>query len=174
MGLVENKPEKGTILEKETEYIDYIRTHVRNVQKAFEIFGEELCEKLGANYEAVQYNIEHHDDSKYEVEEFFPYRRKFYPASNETPNESEFDYAWLNHIHENKHHPEYWIIADSDNKPKVLDMSPECIVEMICDWQSFYYIGKGSAIEYYSKNRKEGLLSPKTRELLELALKVLE
>lgn len=161
---------------KEKEYLDYIQTHVYNVKRAFYDYGKDLCKTVGADWEQVQSMIEKHDSSKYGIEEFSQYRKKWHPYEGEefTPEDRlEYDKAWCHHINNNPHHPEYWIVPEYPNN-KVLDMPPECLVEMICDWQSFNYIGRGNAYDfYYNKDKKEGLMSQKTRELLEAGLEII-
>lgn len=157
---------------KNIEYERYISTHVSNVQKAFKEHGKELCELLDANYDFVYSRLLRHDESKTSCTEFLPYRMKFYPVNGETVSEQVFNRAWLHHIHNNDHHPEHWIIPTAKGNT-VLDMPVECIVEMLCDWQSFKYAGKGNAYDFYYKvDKKEGLLSDRTRRLVELALEV--
>ena len=173
MGFLNNK---GNQFNKEREYIDYIHTHVNNVKRAFREYGTEICKAIDANWDQVRQNIENHDESKFENEEFIQYRKKWHPYDGEefTPEDRvEYDRAWCHHINNNPHHPEYWIIPESPVY-KVLDMPPEYIVEMICDWQSFDYIGRGNARDYYYyTHHKDGLLSPKTRELLEIGLEII-
>lgn len=162
--------------DKEQEYLNYIYAHVNNVKRAFYDYGVELCKTIGADWEKVQTNIESHDHSKFEDEEFTQYRKKWHPYEGEefTPEDRvEYDRAWCHHINNSPHHPEYWIVPECPTN-KVLDMPPEYIVEMLCDWQSFDYIGRGNAYNfYYNKDRKDGLMSDNTRKLLEAGLEVI-
>lgn len=173
MGFLDGKENR---LNKEREYIGYIHTHVKNVKAVFRKYGTEICKAIGADWDQVRQNIETHDESKFENEEFTQYRKKWHTCEGErfTPEDRlEYDKAWCHHINNNPHHPEYWIIAEFPVN-KVLDMPPEYIVEMICDWQSFDYLGRGNALDYYyKKDNKEGLMSPKTRELLEIGLEII-
>lgn len=154
------------------EYERYIKNHVSNVQRAFRSYGVDLCRILDANFDHIYSRLLKHDDSKTSCEEFTAYRIKFYPIAGESISEQDFNRAWLHHIHNNDHHPEHWIIPTAKGNT-ILDMPVECIVEMLCDWQSFKYAGKGNAYDFYYKvDKKEGLLSDKTRRLVELALEV--
>lgn len=175
----DSDPSSG-YMDKMNEYRNYIDTHISKVIKGFERYGEQLCECLGADYNAVSVNIELHDDSKTDIEEFDPYRRKFYRADGEEFTEEDelnFQRAWLHHIHYNPHHPEHWILTGTDDGiDKVFDMPPEYIVEMLLDWDTFKKDGKNGAYDYYfvQGNKKEGLLSDKTRELVERGLQILK
>jgi len=169
--------------EKRSLYLDYIMNHRNKVKKAYFKYAKELCEAVGVDMEKVDLIITLHDNSKFSNAEFAPYVHKFYPVvpiEEQTEEikikiETEFNRAWLHHIHYNPHHPEYWILFDGHNT-NILDMPSEYIVEMLCDWQSFAKEdGSGGAYDfYYKKDNKEGLLSDKTRELVEKGLEVLK
>lgn len=153
-------------------YEQYIHKHIKNVHQAFKEYGTELCAILNADKDTVQYLVEQHDKSKFTLTEFDAYRAKFYPIHGERVDEVEFAKAWLHHIHHNMHHPEYWSIVKIPRND-ILSMPPIYIAEMLCDWQSFKYGGKGSAYDfYYNIDNKTGLLSDKTRELVEKALEI--
>lgn len=170
----------STNQESVDKYNMYIKNHVNKVISGFQVYGEELCESCGADYATVRRNICMHDDSKHNDEEFYAYMNKFYPSREYTEEErakveTEFNRAWLFHIHNNPHHPEYWIIPKNDGNT-VVKMPPEYIVEMILDWDSFRQDdGTGGAYSYYyTKDNKEGLLHPNTRELLEKSLEIVK
>lgn len=155
------------------EYGNYIKTHIQMVNRAFDEYGKDLCHELGVSHNVVQNIIDKHDLSKFGSDEFTGYRTKFYPVEGEVIPEEDFDLAWLHHIRNNKYHPEYWIIPDAKGN-KILEMPREYIVEMICDWQSFSYIGKvGAYTFYHTIDNKEGLLHPNTRILVEKGLDVI-
>lgn len=157
---------------KDTEYEDYIRTHISNVTRAFEKYGQAMCRLLGADCNFVQMKILSHDATKMSCLEFTAYRIKFYPNPGESISQKDFDRAWLHHINNNDHHPEHWIIPTASGNT-IVDMPVECIVEMLCDWQSFSYAGKGNAYDFYYKvDRKEGLLSDITRKHVEMCLEL--
>lgn len=175
--------------EQSIEYIKYINTHVENVKRAFYEYGLKLCEVVGADYNVVFDNIEKHDKSKYSEKEFIGYRDYFYPDPKKLCDEDDdaqkavliaFRSAWLHHIHNNPHHPEYWNMVTGHGDNKILDMPPEYIVEMICDWQSFAYKddSAGDAYTYFNKDnvRKEkcALMTENTIKLVEAGLEVLK
>lgn len=170
--------------EQSAEYMEYIAIHIANVKRAFDKYGHDLCEAIGANYDTVAGYIEDHDKSKYSDEEFIGYRDYFYPDPKDKRSEevikTAFHMAWLHHIHNNPHHPEYWNIPtgakSSTEQPymKLIDMPPEHIVVMLCDWQSFSYIGKGNAYSYFYEEKnytdKVSLMSSNTIELVKKGL----
>lgn len=176
----EEKSENQLRVEKEREYIDYIRKHKANVIKAFDemtsdsylndVYNSDIVNALNE----LKYIIEEHDDSKFSDEEFDAYRANFYPVNDQEKedNEDAFKLAWEHHYKVNDHHPEHWIIDGIAH-----DMSLRAILEMICDWQSFYYIGKGGAQEYWNKikgsNDKESKgITSNTAEQIERILKL--
>lgn len=67
-----------------------------------------------------------HDFSKFTPKEFFSYRKR-YELGN-CPKE-EWDMAWLNHIHHNPHHWQYWIL---NGRP--LSIPNKYLYEMVVDW----------------------------------------
>lgn len=165
------------------KYKEYIANHVTKVHNRFLTYGRELCDVCGADYDTVRNNISIHDNSKFSEQEFFAYTNKFYPNREYTEVEKkevekEFNLAWLHHIHNNPHHPEHWILTGTKSGiDEVFEMPPEFIVEMILDWDAFKKEdGTNGAYEYYFKNnnKKQGLLHPNTREILEKGLQVVK
>lgn len=170
-----------TKLKKEREYKAYLDTHISNVKRAFE-------EMVANNYLNNTYNgdiklgldelkfvIDGHDQSKYSDEEFDAYRRYFYPISEDEKNDAEDDFseAWKHHYTVNDHHPEHWVI---DGVPS--DMSMRAILEMICDWQSFAYLGKSNASEFWFRNpegreEKSKIMTDHTIETVERILSLI-
>ena len=65
-------------MDKVKEYRDYILEHCNNVKKAFQVYGELLCNELGLNLQDMQNQINEHDESKWSTEEFELYRMKFF------------------------------------------------------------------------------------------------
>lgn len=169
--------EEADIQAKRNEYRQYIQTHISNVMKAFEEFGEQVCEAIGADYDKVKALVLIHDESKFSEIEFEPYRQKFYPTDAEKDvmmDANEYDKAWLHHLNNNPHHPECWIIPEEGGN-KCVDMPVEYIAEMLFDWESFYYLGRGNSNSfYYEKDNKNGLLNPNTRYLVEKGLAVMK
>ena len=124
-------------LAKEKEYMDYIKTHIENVQKAYDGMCKnpklQASEPIRKALEELKLNIASHDASKYSDSEFEPYRKNFHSINDEekAENEEDFERAWEHHYTVNSHHPEYWI---HDNV--ILDMSLPAILEMLCDWKA--------------------------------------
>lgn len=132
---------KGALLQKTEEYMDYIKTHKDNVQKAWE---ELRAATVGIGIinrpnilEQMSYRIRRHDDSKYSEREFLPYRRHFYPMDGEVDDTAQYDAAWQHHYNRNDHHWQYWIDCDGDFIGYAdMDERMCACLEMICDWQA--------------------------------------
>lgn len=167
-------------VEKEREYVAYITQHKNNVLKAFDemigdtylndVYNSDIVNALNE----LKYIIEDHDNSKFSDEEFDAYRINFYPVNDQEKedNEDAFELAWKHHYENNDHHPEHWFTNGIAH-----DMSLRAILEMICDWQSFYYIGKGGAKEYWNKIKGSNdnvskFITPNTAEQIERILKL--
>lgn len=94
------------------EYLDYVERHYDNVQKAWKVI-QEKCKDMSfirdeSTFWALNYDIENHDISKLDKEEFFAYRSQFYPTKLEIPNKEEFEEAWMHHLENNDHHWQNW------------------------------------------------------------------
>ena len=168
------------IVEKEEEYMEYIKDHINNVHKAFEnmykikdkfedIDRDDISDAIESVKEKGIINI--HDESKYSDEEFDAYRRYFYSIDDKEKEESEEDFklAWKHHYENNPHHPEYWI---KDGEP--VDMKIEYIVEMACDWIAMSYDKGGTALKYLEDNReeKQKVMTENTMNILETILNI--
>lgn len=135
------------------EYASYLQMHIAGVKKAFgELtnkseyiirISEILPDINTSNLSEIADQIDHHDASKYCIDECVPYEAYFY--SEKTPAvEKAFDRAWLMHIHRNPHHWQYWILKEDDSdatgntiEVKTVEMPDNYIIEMVCDWWSF-------------------------------------
>jgi hypothetical protein len=167
------------------EYANYIYEHKQNVRKAFEWFQEkypELLNVLGIDPVAMQKQIEEHDASKTEPDEYNAYDVWFYGV-NGVKNRSaavlnDYRRAWLLHIHRNPHHWQYWILISDDPESMVtaLDMPTNYILEMICDWWSFSWKqGKLDEIFNWYDERKEHMtMSYRTIRIVELILDLIQ
>ena len=133
------------------EYMTYIDNHRERVKTAYLRFFKgklpEICEGEISDYdvlqnmdETVEKNIDKHDMSKYDDEEFYGYRIKFNPTSLEKELiqedeefaglvQEEFADAWKQHQQNNTHHPHYYFIWNNN-----LEMNMVDIIEMLCDW----------------------------------------
>lgn len=157
------------------EYKEYIVAHIVNVKRAFKDYGEELCKRLSIDPRKLEWQLEDHDRSKYSKEEFEPYRAHWHPCDDEkaevqssegNSHHSQYDNAWMHHIGCNAHHPEHWVYEDENGNLKAYPMPKYYIAEMLLDWQSFDYDGKGSAYEYWNSDKCEKPLNPTTTEII--------
>lgn len=136
------------------KYDEYIKEHKENVFKGFQWLEENLPE-LFPNEEfkaECRHQCEFsHDQSKYELDEYDAYDAYFYGGNRSFKVVSDFDRAWLLHIHRNPHHWQYWILVkdDPDEDEIILDMPDNYIIEMICDWWSFSW-KKGDLTEIFN------------------------
>ena len=156
--------------EEELEYYRYLEQHIANVGKAWkECLKPHIID--GDLIADMDFIIHIHDQSKYDDDEFSPYVKYFYGkqlTSDEVKHE--FDVAWLLHQKKNPHHWQYWVLIEDGGENKALDMPLVYILEMLCDWQSFAYIGGTSAQDWYESNKEKMILSDKTREIVEYYL----
>ena len=146
-----------------TEYSNYIVTHVENVKKAYnwlkdhKIISEELASQ-----------IDSHDLSKYSAEEYEAYDNYFYVKQTEKVK-TDFDYAWLHHIHNNPHHWQHWVLINDDDGTYALEMPKEYVIEMLSDWWAFSH-GSGNLYEifdWYKDHTKKMILHKNTKKLVE-------
>lgn len=153
------------VVEKEKQYRAYIDKHIANVQKAFDLYGHMIMEKLNeldpSQADLLECTFEtrrgDHDQSKYSPEEFGGYRARYYPVSQEESDAAidASDAAWLHHLHVNDHHPEYWVMPDDgDDGPIIMDMSHGAILEMLMDWQAMSTSPGSSPYKYWQDNKK--------------------
>lgn len=131
---------------QQLKYDIYLNLHRDNVRRAFEehflpFFEDELAPTI---IDDLKDQISHHDESKESTEEYQPYVDRFYPDGTKSEDviHNSFAYAWLHHLHNNPHHPQYWYLRnDTDHdEDRMLDIPFNYIVEMLCDWGSFYYM----------------------------------
>lgn len=174
-----------TLEERKRQYEDYLYQHISGVKKSYKeiikpwmlsegksIIETYLTEK---DIKDLDTQIEYHDESKWDPQEYIPYLNHFYPedGSGEIEDTAEFNQAWLHHIHNNPHHWQYWIlINDTDEeKMEILEMDMKFIIEMLCDWSSFQYYRPGStANQWYKDNGDRMILNDKTRKVIETIL----
>lgn len=103
---------------------------------SFKLFCDLLVDEIYNN------DIPDHDKSKYSEEEFDGYRLKYYPTEAEKADEElskladiKAEEAWEHHYKTNCHHPEHYYLFESK---EARTMPLRYIIEMICDWSSFY------------------------------------
>lgn len=156
------------------EYNNYLKNHIKNVQRAWK---ENLLPPLiNLNLEdrtirQLEKNLYNHDRSKTREDEYDPYRVYFYPCEGENRNEDAFNKAWLLHIHRNPHHWQYWVLVEDSGEMKVLDMPFIYVCEMLCDWHSFSEKNKEStAFNWYKDNKHKMKLSNNTIKEIEMLI----
>ena len=155
------------------EYDNYLKQHRGNVYRAYEWIRDNIPEVLKPDeyYDYETQIMLDHDKSKNDAEEYRAYDRYFYGRNRSSYVVSDFNYAWLRHIHQNPHHWQYWVLIndDPDEGEICLDMPHNYIVEMICDWWAFSW-AKGNLYEIFSwyEDHKDYMkLSEKTRDTVE-------
>lgn len=159
------------------EYYAYLDAHIKGVQDAwtYQLKPALLSnEVVDVDIEKVDDLVRNHDRSKYSKEEFDAYLHYFYPTSDHTKNQEEFDNAWLHHIHLNPHHHQYWVLIRDEGTFIPLDMPIEYICEMLCDWQSFSRKDSSStAPVWYENHHKEMNMTETTRNYVKVLMEFL-
>lgn len=160
-------------------YDAYLNQHKRNVNRALnwlmENVGYEKISDILPELDGVKISgFNNHDASKTGSLEYPAYDKYFYgPNGVKNPDgpseevKNEFNYAWLNHIHQNPHHWQYWVLVNDDKElgSKALEIPDRYILEMICDWWSFSF-AKGDLYElfhWWNDHSDYILLGEKTR-----------
>ena len=125
-----------------------------------------------------------HDLSKYSPTEFWEGAR--YYQGNRSPNAAEredkgYSEAWIHHKGRNRHHYEYWTDMNRQTRSyESVPMPKRYLAEMVMDRIAACktYEGKAytpaSALNYFLKSRERELMHPKTREELEVLLRMLQ
>ena len=159
------------------EYLNYLDKHISGVVSAWtEILRPAILNDSELNKMII---VNQHDESKYSDEEFYAYLDHFYPEDGSEPSEEnspEYDLAWLHHQKVNPHHFQYWLLIRDDGDIKPLDMQPEYVCEMICDWESFHINNPSgdNAYQWYQNNRSTIVLSNSTSELVDRLLELMK
>ena len=125
-----------------------------------------------------------HDLSKYSPTEFWEGARYYH--GNRSPNAAEredkgYSEAWMHHKGRNRHHYEYWTDMNRQTRSyESVPMPKRYLAEMVMDRIAACktYEGKAytpaSALNYFLKSRERELMHPKTREELEVLLRMLQ
>jgi len=159
---------------KYIKYFNYILRH-----KYF-VFLE--CCKLGIPFLGII-----HDWSKFRPSEFIPYAKHFYGEKKTKQKEKEkiegydkskdseddtFNKAWLYHIHRNKHHWQFYLLIQDENKNIVLDMPIKYRKELLADWcgAGKAITGKDNTKEWYLKHKNKYQFHPDTKKWLEFQI----
>lgn len=161
------------IQQKEKEYKDYINEHINNVKIAWktmqnsdrcmEIIKHNMCyDSEMYILSLIEFIVNNHDRSKFSPEEFYPYRKYFYPVDEEekkeVENSGEFDKAWVHHYNENPHHWDHW-----KNDPDC--MSFIYVLEMVLDWIAMGIKFNNTALDWYEKNKDNIILGEKQKHI---------
>lgn len=162
------------------EYNNYILQHKHNVIKSWNKIQIKLYNHPFVKDKYINWYITKlcntHDDSKYSIEEFEPYRKYFYPTTEDIDKDiiqKEYDDAWVHHYTHNPHHWEYWANYDENKERETLRFIREAyIVERVCDWMamSIFQEGHDNCLEWYYNNKKEMVMIPDDERFLETVL----
>lgn len=137
------------------------------------------CRKAGIFWQGMR-----HDLSKYSPAEFWVGAR--YYQGDRSPNEVEreiygYSRAWLHHKGRNKHHFEYWTdYCPQKKKVMPVEMPLRYVAEMFCDRVAASKIYRGSdykdsyPLAYFLRSKKNRFIHPKTSDLIEGWLRMLE
>lgn len=160
------------------KYDIYLTEHKANVAKAYYWLKGNLPEVLKENPPEIGMTgnfecdiCDMHDASKNYLDEYRAYDDYFYGGNKSYEVVKNFNYAWLQHIHRNPHHWQYWVLIN-DNPEEgtvALDMPRRYIIEMICDWWAFSWKdGELTEIfDWYKMHKKHMILSDDTRKTVE-------
>ena len=151
------------------EYNNYLNDHIRNTIKGFEWMRQnipEIFKDVSENMMVSQINA--HDDSKWNEEEYEAYDNYFYGNKTKEVEEA-FDLAWLHHQHNNPHHWQHWLLMKEDGGTKALEMPKEYIIEMLCDWWAFSWKKDNlkEIFDWYANNKKKMVLHKETLQFVE-------
>lgn len=142
-------------------YLSYLVRHKWIVLK--------ICFKNGLFWQGIT-----HDISKFLPTEFFEYSSYF--ASGK---KTDIEGKWLDHLHRNRHHWQYWVLLDNEGNGKPLEMPKKYIIEMVADWLSVALIENGrhqaktKVKEWYAERRKGIYIHDDSRKFLEEKLEML-
>lgn len=160
------------------EYDNYLEQHKGNVRKGFEWLQKNLPEVVDS-IPNLEWQIgSNHDQSKTKPDEYDAYDAYFYGGNRSYKVVQDFNYAWLNHLHRNPHHWQYWILINDDPElgEIIMDMPGNYIIEMICDWWAFSW-SSGNLYEifkWYDAHKNYMKLSEKTRGAVENILRLMK
>ena len=152
-----------TLNEANEKYTEYLENHIKGVKEAYNMaydaFKDVFPDVYIDNYQVRKLivNLNKHDETKFDFNEFISYRNKFFPFSkNSERDESEFQIAWLHHVNNNAHHPAHWALVE-DNEIKIFDMPDIYIIEMLCDWMAMSKYYNSTTLEYWKSESAKKL-----------------
>lgn len=134
-------------------YCDYIERHLRNVETSWKTL-REACKDMRFVYDDFVYwsidaHVKAHDLSKFSVEEFIPYQRRFFPAEGEEPGN--LGLAWVHHRENNPHHWQHWTKAEYGNP---YEAEVHCVC-MVIDWMAMGLEFDDTAEAYYEREKEK-------------------
>lgn len=156
------------------EYNQYLKEHKENVTKAYRWLSDNFPATIFDSLYERQICLLH-DQSKLDDSEYDAYDAYFYGNDQSYRVLNDFNKAWLNHIHKNPHHWQYWVLNNDDPKEgeDLIDMEYKYILEMLCDWWSFCWKDGNlfGIFDWYNERKSYLKLSDKTRYEVEEWLK---
>lgn len=160
---------------RRAEYDEYLLTHINGVVRSWEeILRPAISERLAdfnlseSDISAIDVQMENHDASKQESDEYNAYCNYFYPYKGFEKDQAAFDLAWLLHQHRNPHHHQFWVLIRDEGEKQPLDMPICYILEMLCDWHSFTLRDpESTAYKWWNEHRHEMVLSDNTIKIIE-------
>ena len=167
---------KDDLNKMNSQYQDYLNEHIGNVHRTWtEILRSAVLElESDINISTIDFTIHRHDKSKRMSDEWDPYLIHFYGNPTEE-DEKRFERAWLNHLHRNEHHWQYWVLRHDSGSTEALDMPFEFIMEMLCDWHSFSAKNpESTAYAWYMEHKDNFILSDNTRKVIEKYIEYLK
>lgn len=155
---------------KRKKYRKYIEEHRENIEKAF--YEMVMCPEMNwTPWEELHVDlydrVKTHDLSKYDKEEFEPYRMYYYPVDKyeKILAKKVFDEAWKHHYESNRHHWQcrtYDPDSDTMTKEQILD----CL-ENVLDWMAMGYKFNDRPYQFYEKHKDEIKLPKIQKEYIE-------
>ena len=160
------------------QYDDYLKQHIANVSKGYNWLRTNLSHLLIGGIPDIDRQISEHDRSKYIPDEYDAYDVYFYGKEKTPEVEKNFQLAWLQHIHRNPHHWQYWVLIhdDPDEGETIMEMPYNYIIEMICDWWSFSWESGDlfDIFDWYETHKENIIMSKNTQATVEDILNKLE
>lgn len=162
-------------------YDDYLFQHRDAVSRAFNWMEENIHDVIYGRFfdyddiSNMRYEIcFKHDESKNLLDEYEPYDAYFYGKNKSYQVVEDFNRAWLEHIHRNPHHWQYWVLINDDPNEGIiaLDMPSRYIIEMVCDWWAFSWIKESldDIFAWYDEHKDYMTLSDRTSERVDIIL----
>lgn len=137
------------------QYDEYLFNHIQAAKACYKLLTYGKCELIN------------HDTSKYSSDEYTQYDDYFYRKDESLAwcHKNKFKYAWLHHQNTNKHHWQYWVLINDEDRIEPLEMPRDSIYEMVADWGSFAYQKQDGSelIKWYESHKDKMILHEDTR-----------